>query len=84
MAISAHIPAEPAAIERALQQLWRGEGEASAIVCARTVNLVVCCSDAHDLEGLERTLAVLEGVPSCYETELFAPIVARIRALAPR
>lgn len=56
MAISAHIPAEPAAIERALQQLWRGEGEASTIVCARTVNLVVCCSDAHDLEALGREL----------------------------
>jgi alanyl-tRNA synthetase len=32
--------------------------------------------------GLERTLAVLEGVPSMYETELFLPIVERIRSLA--
>ncbi len=32
--------------------------------------------------GLERTLALLEGVPSLYETELFAPIAGRIRSLA--
>jgi alanyl-tRNA synthetase len=32
--------------------------------------------------GLERTLALLEGVPSLYETELFVPIVERIRSLA--
>jgi alanyl-tRNA synthetase len=32
--------------------------------------------------GLERTLALLEGVPSLYQTELFAPIVEQIRSLA--
>jgi alanyl-tRNA synthetase len=32
--------------------------------------------------GLERTLAILQGVPSVYETELFAPIIDRARALA--
>jgi alanyl-tRNA synthetase len=32
--------------------------------------------------GLERTLALVEGVPSAYETELFAPIMDRIRTLA--
>jgi alanyl-tRNA synthetase len=32
--------------------------------------------------GLERVLALVEGVPSAYETELFAPIVDRIRTLA--
>jgi alanyl-tRNA synthetase len=32
--------------------------------------------------GLERVLAILQGVPSLYETELFAPLVAKIRALA--
>ena len=34
--------------------------------------------------GLERVLAILEGVPTPYETELFAPIVDAIRSLAPR
>jgi alanyl-tRNA synthetase len=32
--------------------------------------------------GLERTLAVLEGVPTVYDTELFAPIIGAIRSLA--
>ena len=32
--------------------------------------------------GLERVLAILEGVPSLYETELFVPIVEQIRALS--
>ena len=32
--------------------------------------------------GVERTLAVLTGAPSVYETELFAPIVDRVRSLA--
>lgn len=32
--------------------------------------------------GLERVLAILEGVPSLYETELFKPIIERIWALA--
>ena len=32
--------------------------------------------------GLERTLALLEGAPSLYETELFAPITEQIRSLA--
>ena len=31
--------------------------------------------------GLERTLAILEGVPSLYETELFRPIVEKILSL---
>ncbi len=33
--------------------------------------------------GLERTLAILEGVPSLYETELFRPILDRILSQAP-
>jgi alanyl-tRNA synthetase len=33
--------------------------------------------------GLERVLAILQGVPSLYETELFAPIVEMIRSLSP-
>src|SRR5262245_35603192 len=32
--------------------------------------------------GLERALAILQGVPSPYETDLFAPIVEAIRSLA--
>jgi alanyl-tRNA synthetase len=32
--------------------------------------------------GLERVLAIVEGVPTLYETELFQPIVARIHALS--
>jgi alanyl-tRNA synthetase len=32
--------------------------------------------------GLERTLALLQGVPSAYETELFRPIVEALRSLA--
>jgi len=32
--------------------------------------------------GLERTLAVLEGVPTLYDTELFAPIIGALRSLA--
>jgi alanyl-tRNA synthetase len=32
--------------------------------------------------GLERTLAILQGVPSLYETELFQPIVAEVLSLA--
>ncbi len=32
--------------------------------------------------GLERTLALLQGVPSPYETELFLPIVAAVQSLA--
>src|SRR3954452_11866266 len=32
--------------------------------------------------GLERTLAILEGAPSFYETELFAPLIAHIQRLA--
>ncbi|MBN1581430.1 MAG: alanine--tRNA ligase [Anaerolineae bacterium] len=32
--------------------------------------------------GLERVLAVLQGKPSLYQTELFAPIMDRIRSLA--
>jgi alanyl-tRNA synthetase len=32
--------------------------------------------------GLERTLALLQGVPSPYETELFLPIVTAIQSLA--
>ncbi len=32
--------------------------------------------------GLERVLAVVEGVPTLYETELFQPIVAKIHSLA--
>jgi alanyl-tRNA synthetase len=32
--------------------------------------------------GLERTLALLEGVPSLYQTELFAPIIEQIVSLA--
>jgi alanyl-tRNA synthetase len=34
--------------------------------------------------GLERTLAVLEGVPSLYETELFRPLVEKIQSLGTR
>jgi alanyl-tRNA synthetase len=34
--------------------------------------------------GLERTLTILQGVASPYETELFMPIVAAIRTVAPR
>jgi alanyl-tRNA synthetase len=34
--------------------------------------------------GLERTLAILQGVSSPYETELFAPIIAQIMSLAAR
>jgi alanyl-tRNA synthetase len=33
--------------------------------------------------GLERTLTALQGVPSPYETELFVPIIAAVRTLAP-
>jgi alanyl-tRNA synthetase len=33
--------------------------------------------------GLERTLAILQGVPSLYETELFKPIVDAILSLSP-
>ena len=33
--------------------------------------------------GLERVLAILQGVPSLYETELFAPIVEKIWSLSP-
>lgn len=32
--------------------------------------------------GLERTLALIQGVPSAYETELFLPIIAAIQARA--
>jgi alanyl-tRNA synthetase len=32
--------------------------------------------------GLERTLAILEGVPSLYDTELFRPIIEEIHRLA--
>ncbi len=32
--------------------------------------------------GLERTLAILQGVPSLYETELFQPIIDEIKSLA--
>jgi alanyl-tRNA synthetase len=32
--------------------------------------------------GLERTIAILQGVPSLYETELFQPIVDRTQSLA--
>lgn len=32
--------------------------------------------------GLDRALAIMQGVPSPYETDLFAPIVESIRALA--
>jgi alanyl-tRNA synthetase len=32
--------------------------------------------------GLERTLAILQGAPTLYETELFAPLVDRISSLA--
>jgi len=32
--------------------------------------------------GLERILAILEGVPSLYETELFAPILDQIKSIA--
>jgi alanyl-tRNA synthetase len=34
--------------------------------------------------GLERLLPIVQGVPSIYETDLFAPIVGAIRALATR
>jgi alanyl-tRNA synthetase len=34
--------------------------------------------------GFDRLLALVEGVPSAYETELFVPIVDEIRSLAPR
>jgi alanyl-tRNA synthetase len=34
--------------------------------------------------GLERLLPIVQGVPSIYETDLFVPIVAAIRALATR
>jgi len=34
--------------------------------------------------GLERVLAILEGVPSFYETELFGPAIDRILSLATR
>ena len=34
--------------------------------------------------GVERVLAILEGVPTLYETELFVPILDRIQALAPQ
>jgi alanyl-tRNA synthetase len=33
--------------------------------------------------GLERVLAILQGVPSLYETELFMPIVEKIWSLSP-
>ncbi|MBI4050499.1 MAG: alanine--tRNA ligase [Candidatus Doudnabacteria bacterium] len=33
--------------------------------------------------GLERTLAVLQGKESVYETELFAPIIKKIEGMAP-
>ncbi|MDT8304972.1 MAG: alanine--tRNA ligase [Anaerolineae bacterium] len=33
--------------------------------------------------GLERTLSILQGVASPYETELFAPLMARLTELAP-
>ncbi len=56
MAVSTNIPAEPAAIERALRKLWHSEGDTSSIVCARTVNLIVCCAEADDLEKLGREL----------------------------
>jgi alanyl-tRNA synthetase len=32
--------------------------------------------------GLERVLAILQGVPSAYETELFVPTIAKIKSLA--
>ena len=34
--------------------------------------------------GLERTIAILQGVPSLYETELFKPIVEKILSLAKK
>lgn len=34
--------------------------------------------------GLERVLPIMQGVPSLYETDLFAPVMDAIRALAPR
>jgi alanyl-tRNA synthetase len=34
--------------------------------------------------GLERMAAVLQGVPSVFETDLFAPALARLAALSPR
>ena len=34
--------------------------------------------------GLERTIGVLQGVKSCYETDLFQPIIASIEALCAR
>jgi alanyl-tRNA synthetase len=34
--------------------------------------------------GLERTLAIMEGAPSLYETEMFRPIVDRILSLASK
>jgi alanyl-tRNA synthetase len=33
--------------------------------------------------GLERVLAILQGVPSLYETELFTPTIEKIRSLSP-
>jgi glucose-6-phosphate dehydrogenase assembly protein OpcA len=56
MSVSTHIPADPAAIERALQKLWRAEGDGDAVVCARTVNLIVCCPGVDDFEALGREL----------------------------
>jgi glucose-6-phosphate dehydrogenase assembly protein OpcA len=54
------IAPEPASIERALQDLWRGEAArdegSGAMVCARTVNLVVCCASAEDPDVLNREL----------------------------
>jgi alanyl-tRNA synthetase len=32
--------------------------------------------------GLERTLAILEGAPTLYETELFAPVIDKISSIA--
>jgi alanyl-tRNA synthetase len=34
--------------------------------------------------GLERVLAILQGVPTVYETDLFAPIIAAVREQATR
>jgi glucose-6-phosphate dehydrogenase assembly protein OpcA len=57
MSLTAQIPAEAAAIERALQELWRGEAaqdQGSALVCARTVNLVVWCACAGEADAVNR------------------------------
>ena len=59
MPLTSQIAAEPAAIERALQDLWRGEAaqaEGSPVICARTVNLVVCCAAGDEPLALHREL----------------------------